>query len=89
MVQWFDWTPASRAYRQGRGVTRRRVENSGSGRPSARASAFGQEKRQLQSLAGIEARIAMRVVADAEQSVSLIAWAPPTHSVTSWPVISK
>jgi hypothetical protein len=58
------------------------------GRLAVAISAARQEEGEFQRLVGVEARVAMRVVAVGRSS-SVIARAPPVHSVTSWPVISK
>ena len=63
-----------------------------SGDPGPAATAllqtFGDQEGQLERLAGVEPRVAVGVVA-VGQRCSVIAWAPPVHSVTFWPVISR
>jgi len=46
-------------------------------------------KASSSRLARIEARVAMGVGSGRPSAVSVISCAPPMHSVTSWPVISK
>ena len=50
---------------------------------------FGHQERQLDRLLGVEPRIAIGVVAVAQIGSREMARAPPMHSVTFWPVISR
>ncbi len=72
------------------GALRDRGEPGAARRAVALACALqrvGDLERQFQRLGRVEPRVAMGQVAVGERA-SLIAWAPPMHSVTFWPVSS-